>query len=629
MTGFHDRIAWIDLSRRDVDVRPLERRDADDFVGGANLGAVILARLTNTTTDPLGPENPLIFMTGPFTATSVPSGSRHAVVTLSPLTGIYGESSCGGSFGWALKRLGLDGLVINGASDRPVALIVDGADALSLVDAGGLWGRDAFETDAALKEVHGEKIVTAVIGQAGENRVPMAGIVHGGRHTRMAGRCGVGAVMGSKRLKAIVVSGGGTLETPTYDPEGLKVSIKSVGPSIRERLAGYSNFGTAGGVPLFERLGNMPIENWRVARDPGLVERISGQRIRETIFVKRSGCQRCPVICGGLAEVKAGPFAMEGASEAPEYETVGGFGGILHIDDAEAIARANELCNRYGLDTISVSGVLGMAVECFEQGLIGRTETGGLDLAFNRPRETIELIRRIALADDDFGRLLGRGSRALARAIGNGAENYAVEVKGLEFPMHDPRFSWGHALSYATGNRGACHLTSLSHAFELLSGLPELGQEGPYTGRQREGKAQQVVDLQNLMNLEDSLVTCKFTMANNTLRISNFLEWYNQITGRRLDVETFMQAGARGFTLKRLINLRRGVTANDDTLPHRMRTLPRIGQDINFAVPPIDDLLHDYYALRKWDAEGRPCAAALRELGLEKLPENSDHAPSQ
>ncbi|WP_316980335.1 aldehyde ferredoxin oxidoreductase family protein [Shumkonia mesophila] len=617
MSGFHDRIAWVDLGLEKIDIRPLDRRDADAFIGGANLGALFLARLTGADTDPLGAENPLIFMTGPFTGTAVPSGSRHAVVTLSPLTGIYGEASCGGSFGWSLKRVGLDGLVITGQAVRPTVLVIGGPKAISLEDGSPLWGCDAFETDEALKAGHGEAVVTAVIGQAGENRVPLAGIVHGGRHTRMAGRCGVGAVMGSKRLKAIVVSAAGTAETPVADADGLKSSTKAVSPAIRERLTGYSNFGTAGGVPLFERIGNLPIENWRVARDPQLVDRISGQYIRETLFVKRTGCRRCPIICGGIVEVKEGPFATQGASEAPEYETVGGFGGILHIDDAEAIARANELCNRYGLDTISTAGVLGMAAECFEQGLIGPVDTGGTELGFKRPHETLAMIRRMALAEDDFGRLLGRGSRALAQALGNEAEKYAIEVKGLEFPMHDPRFSWGHALSYATGNRGACHLTTLSHAFELLSGLPELGQEGPYEGRVREGKAQQVVHLQNLMNLQDSLVTCKFTMANNTLRISHFLEWYNQITGRALDVTAFMRAGARGFTLKRLINVRRGVTARDDTLPHRMRTLPRVGENLDYSVPPIDDLLKDYYALRDWDSEGRPSPTSVRELGLQ------------
>jgi len=621
MSGFHGRIGWVDLGLGQIDIRPLDRKDTDAFIGGANLGAVLLARLTGATTNPLGPDNPLIVMTGPFTGTAVPSGSRHAVVTLSPLTGIYGEANCGGSFGWSFKRSGMDGLVIVGQAPRPAVLVIGSDGAMRLDDASSLWGGDAFETDERLKAAYGEAVVTAVVGQAGENRVPMAGIVHGGRHTRMAGRCGVGAVMGAKRLKAIVVSTEGTADTPVVDGEGLRASTRAVGPALRERLVNYSNFGTAGGVPLFERIGNMPIENWRVARDPQLAERISGQRIRETIFVRRAGCRRCPVICGGIAEVTEGPFATEGASESPEYETVGGFGGILHIDDVAFVARANELCNRYGLDTISTSGVLGMAAECFEHGLLGPADTGGVELGFGRPHEMLGLIRRMALAEDDFARLLGRGSRALARVLGNGAENYAIEVKGLEFPMHDPRFSWGHALSYATGNRGACHLSTLSHAFELLSGLPELGQEGPYAGRQREGKARQVVHLQNLMNLQDSLVTCKFTMANNTLRISHFLDWYNRITGRSLDVAAFMRAGARGFTLKRLINVRRGVAARDDTLPHRMRTLPRIGQDLDYAVPPIDDLLKDYYALRDWDAEGRPSPASIRELGLRTFAE--------
>jgi len=615
MYGYHDRLAWIDLTNRRVEIRPIGEKDAEAFVGGSGLGSALLARLTGAETDPLGPDNPMIFMTGPFTASGVPSTSRHEAVSLSPLTGILGESNSGGSLAWELKRSGFDGLVLTGASQEPVTVVIKGQE-ITLRDSQDLWGLDVYAADDILKDELGSKAVTAMIGPAGENLARIASISHNGRHTRSLGRCGLGAVMGSKKLKAIFIAAGGREEAPVSDPAGLKASIKEAIKRVRERLDLFGQMGTPGGVVNYERMGNLPINNWRQARHPELAQKTTGTTLKETIWAGRTGCKSCPVQCGRLVDVKEGPFAMDGPAEGPEYETLAAFGSLCLNDNLEAIAKANDLCNRLGLDTISTGSAVAFAMECREKGLLSQADLDGLDLAFGHTEAMVEMVRRIGLRQGEMGRLLGEGTRVASRTIGQGAEEYAVHCKGLEFPMHDPRFSWGHALSYPTGARGACHLTSLSHPFEMGVALPELGYDEPFPGRERPGKAEWTMHLQNLMTLLDSLVICKFSMLNNALTVTHFQEWYGLITGHDLDTGQFMALGERAFNLKRLINNRRGITRKDDVLPPRMRTLKKQGEGFDFDVPPLPGLLSDYYGVRGWTEEGRPGAETIARLGL-------------
>jgi aldehyde:ferredoxin oxidoreductase len=618
MKGYHNRVAWIDLSRREVQLKPLEEKDALNFLGGSSLGAAYLARLTDGKTDPLGSENPLMFMTGPFTASGVPASSRHDVISLSPLTGIFGESNCGGSFGWQLKSCGYDGLVITGQSEKPVALVID-TDRISFRDSQDLWGEDVWVADERLKMEIDPEGVTALIGPAGERLVKMASISHDGRHTRSAGRCGMGAVMGSKRLKGLIALSRGKTKVEMANPEGLKNSIAEALKLIKERLGPFSQIGTPGGVINYEKLGNLPLNNWRTAQCTPLAEKTSGTKMKETIWVNRSGCKLCAIHCGRLVQNAEGPFALDGVQEGPEYETLAAFGGLCMNDNLPAIAKANETCNRFGLDTISTGAAIAFAMECREKGLITDGDLEGVDLAFGKPEGMVEMVKRIAHRQGKLATLLGEGSREASRVIGRGAEEYAIHVKGLEFPMHDPRFSWGHAISYSTGNRGACHLSSLAHPFEIGVPLPELGYDKPFAGRQREGKAQWTIHLQHVMTILDSLSICKFTMLSSALSISHFREWLGQITGRERSLEEFMALGERGFTLKRLINNRRGITRKDDILPPRFRTLKKRGETIDFDVPHLLPLLSDYYELRGWTEEGRPKTEILRRLGLESF----------
>ena len=616
MHGYHNRLAWIDLTKRQVEVRPLDGKDVEDFVGGGALGAAHLARLIDSDTDPLGPDNPLIFMLGPLTATRAPASSRHEAISLSPLTGIYGEANCGGSLGWQLKRSGFDGLIITGAADKPVSIVID-ADEIAFRDSEDLWGLDTFTADDRLKSEIDVNAVTALIGPAGERLVKIASISHNGRHTRAIGRCGMGAVMGAKKLKALIVSSKGRLETPVADADGLKASVTEALKVIKERLKVFGRIGTPGGVINYDRLGNLPINNWRTPHATALAEKITGTVLLDTLVVRRTGCKLCPITCGRLVENKQGPFALDGVQEGPEYETLAAFGSLCMIDSLEAISKANELCNRLGVDTISAGAIIAFAMECVEKGILAPSELDGLELGFGKPEEMVEMVRRIAYREGNLATLLGEGAREASRVIGRGSEEYAVHVKGLEFPMHDPRFSWGHAISYSTSNRGACHLSSLSHPFEMAIALPELGYDEPYPGREREGKAQWTIHMQHLMTILDSLLVCKISMMNSATTITHLMQWFHHITGRDLSVDAFMTLGERAFTLKRMINNRRGITRKDDILPPRMRTLKRQSDEIDFDIPPLLPMLSEYYDLRGWTEEGRPGAETISRLGLQ------------
>lgn len=621
MFGYHNKLVWVNLTEGLIVERPIDEWDIDLFIGGAGLGASILAKITDAETDPLGPENPLIYMTGPFTATKAPAGSRFELISLSPLTGIYGESNSGGSFGWNLKRTGIDGLVITGASPSPVVLNIEADGTVSLEPAEELWSLDVFSADAKLKEAKGEKIVTGLIGPAGENLVRFASVSHDGKHTRSAGRCGLGAVMGSKHLKGLVVSTAGRAKVDLADEESFGASVKEAIVRINEKLAAFGEMGTPGGVINYDKLGNLPINNWREARAPEVAEKTTGGVMKETLQVKRSGCSGCPIRCGRLVEVKEGAYSTEGVVEAPEYETLAAFGVLQLNDNLEAIAKANETCNKLGLDTISAGMTIAFANECFEKGVVTTADTDGKELKFGDPDGIIDLLERIAFAKDDFAKILGLGSRAAADIFGGSAAEYAVHCKGLEFPMHDPRFSWGHAVSYPTGPRGACHLSSLSHPFELGTGIPEMGYDGPFPGRQREGKAEWVTHLQNFMTICDSLINCKFNLFFSSVTLTDLAQWVNAITGSNHDPDSIMEAGARAFNLKRMINNRRGIGRKDDVMPPRMRTLKKKGQDVDYDIPPYDQLLSDYYEIRGWNEEGRPLDEVIDKLGLREYAE--------
>ncbi|MEM2210342.1 MAG: aldehyde ferredoxin oxidoreductase family protein [Nitrososphaerales archaeon] len=607
--GYVGKVARIDLSKSSV----IEERMPDSilkmYIGGSGLGAKILYDETGPETDPFSPDNRLIFMTGPLTGTKVPLSGRHEVISKSPLTGIYGEADVGGYWGTELKKAGYDGLVIIGKAEKPTYLwICDGS--IVFRKAEHVWGMDTYDSDEVLKKETDSKAVIACIGPAGERLARIAAIMHDGKDGRAAGRCGLGAVMGSKNLKAIVVRGSG--EVSIADEEGLIKSIKELSPMIIQNAKALHDFGTSGGVITIEKLGDLPIKNWVKGKWEEGAQKISGQTMAETILTGRFYCSACIIGCGRRVKIEKGPYApVDGAG--PEYETVAGLGAMCLIDNLEAIAKGNELCNRYGLDTISTGAVIALAMEAYERGVISKKDTGGVELTWGNANAMITMIEKIGKREG-FGWLLGEGVKRIGEKI-TGISDAVLHVKGMELPFHDPRAYNSVGLGYATSNRGACHLQGLTHIFERSVTMPDIGYPEIQDRFGVDNKGEFVAKLQNLMSMMDSLKLCKFLFFAG-IKISHIIQWLKLVTGWDMSVDEFMKTGERIYNLKRMYNVRCGISKKDDTLPLRILTLRRGEGGAADNLPPLDKMLKQYYQYRGWDDNGIPKAEKLLELGI-------------
>jgi len=611
MKGYMGTILKIDLTRSKVQKEDLNEEWAKQFVGGSGLGAKYLFELTDEKTDPLGPENPLILMTGPFTGTSVPLSGRHAVVTRSPLTGIFGESDVGGTWGANLKRAGFDGIILTGKSEKPVYLWIND-EKVEIRDASHLWGKDTYEMDPILKSETHEKAVVSAIGQAGENQVFISSIMTDGREGRAAGRCGMGAVMGSKNLKAIVIRG--TKKVPVHNPEEVTRLPKEYGAMINQKAENFRKYGTAGSLSVFEAMGTLPLQNWKfVGRWESSAEKINGFTMSGTVLKGHYFCDACILGCGRRVRIEQGPYAgVEGAG--PEYETLALLGSNCLIDNLEALCFANELCNRFGLDTISTGGVIAFGMEAYERGLIDREDTGGIELQWGNEKALMEMIRMIALKRG-FGEVLGKGVKKASEIIGRNSVEFAPHIKGLELPGHDPRGYNAGAMGFATSSRGACHLSGLSHTFERVLKSPEMDIPEPTDRYEVKGKGILAAKSQNLMGMMDSLKLCKFILFGG-ITITHIVKWYHEVTGREMTIEDFIKTGERIFNLKRLYNVRMGISRKDDTLPFRHLTFKRMGEGLTPNLPPLGQMLSEYYEYRGWSEDGIPTPEKLKELGL-------------
>ena len=604
--GYMGRFLRVDLTARRIADETIPEPTLRAYIGGSGLGARLLFDKTARDTDPLGPENRLLFLTGPLAGVTIPTSGRHAVIAKSPL-GIWGEADCGGTFGNELKRAGIDGIVFEGQADRPVYLLIaDGA--ASLEDGREVWGRDTFETQDILRARHGERFEVTCIGPGGEKLAPIAAIMNDGRDGRPAARGGLGAVMGSKRLKAIAVAG--TKRPVVVHDDKLRPLVKQMTLRIKERTAPLRNFGTAGGVLASEAIGDLAIQNWRRGTWRAGAEKLSGEAMAETILTGRYFCKACTIGCGREIEIKEGPYAgVKGAG--PEYETLAGLGSMCLVDDLKAVSKANELCNRYGIDTISTGAIIAFAMEAFERGLLRGSDTDGLDLSWGNAETVVSLVEKIGKREG-IGDLLANGVRFLAQHLGGDAHTFGVEVKGLELPYHDPRALSSLAAAYATYSRGACH-RSYSHYLERNT-LPELGFEKALDRHATERKGVAAAVMQDYGGLYNSLKLCQFIMRGVT--VQEVVDCLNHVTGWDMDLAEFMRAGERASNLKRLYNVRLGMSRKDDTLPPRIlnETLPD-GGAANY-LPNLEAMLDEYYAYRGWTSEGIPTRAKLEALGL-------------
>ena len=557
MFGYMGSVLRVNLTKQRFFTQNLRKDLVRKFVGGNGFGITFLFREVGKDVDPLASENKLIFATGPLTGTPIPVAVEFGVFTKSPLTGHLGESYSSGFFAPQLKRSGYDVLIVEGRASKPVYLRIMDED-VRLEGAEDLWGRDCWETEEILRREEASKdsgVLT--IGPAGENMVRFA-CVTSDLH-RQAGRTGLGAVMGSKRLKAIVVKG--SKEVEVAKPVELEDFVKEWRQEVLKssKMKGLRAYGTPSLVVLENELGVMPTRNWRESLFEH-AEEIGGEALRKLYVTRSVGClDTCPIACGKRTLVREGPY--KGTEVVgPENQTIYALGHNCGIGDLGAIIKANELCDRFGLDTMSTGCTLAFAMECYEKGRLTKDDLDGIDLRFGNEEALMESVRKIAYREG-FGNLLAEGVKDLATKLG--AEDYAIEIKGLEPSGFDLRGLKGAALAYAVSNRGGCHLRGRVEFIELLGLVDRF---------KTESKAKLVREREDLFTLLDSLIVCKF--AEPVFDLSHLTNAYSLVTGKDLTEKELLQAGERTVNLERLFISREGLSRKDDTLPKRIMSEP-------------------------------------------------------
>jgi aldehyde:ferredoxin oxidoreductase len=573
-----------------------------DYLGGASLAARLLYPVITETLDPLGEAASLLFLNGPLSGTLGPSVGRFVVCGKSPLTGIWAESNCGGFWGPELRFAGYDGLWITGKAAAKVYLWINDGK-LEIRKADHVWGQDTYLSQETIKKelnVSGTRV--ACIGPGAENGVLFAGIFCD--HGRTAGRTGLGAVMASKNLKAIAVKGVGKipLEAPEIFNSVRFASNRALKMENESRV--IHETGTAGVADYNDYLGSLPKKYYSLGELEG-VDRVSGSTMAETILVGKSACHGCVIACGRVVDLGAGK------QKGPEYETVVGFGPNLMITDLASITRLGDLCDRFGLDVITLSGTIGLAMKLFEMGVITVHDTGGFPLVWGDEELVAKLIQLTAKREG-FGELLALGSRQLARHFG--VEDEAVQVNGLEVAYHDPRGVSGMALTYATSPRGACHNQS-DYFFVDWGQVDESIGLKAFSRHAGAGKSGNVAIHQNWRTLYNSLVMCVFaSVPPNTI-----VDLIKSASGYEMTVQESLQLGERGWTLKRAINNRLGLTRANDKLPKDLLKPYASGGAAGYIIP-FDEMLEAYYDARGWDkVTGKPSKAKLLELGLDDI----------
>jgi aldehyde:ferredoxin oxidoreductase len=594
------KILRVDLSSGSFKDEIIPEEVCRKFIGGRGLAEKILWDELKPGVDPLSPENILIFMTGPLEGTRMPTSGRFHVVTKSPATGGIGDSNCGGDFGPKLRFAGYDGIVITGRAEKPVYIWIDEGN-VEIRDASHLWGRGVWDTeDMLVEEIGDKKISIASIGPAGENKVVFAAIMN--RKHRAAGRTGVGAVMGSKNLKAIVVRG--NKEPEVHDVDKVREVSKKMIEILRKHDVtgqGLPTYGTATLVNVINEAGIFPTRNFQTGVFEG-AEKISGETIREKILEKNIACWGCPIACGRKTKITEPPYQVDG--EGPEYETDWSLGAMCGVDDLNAITYAHNICDDLGMDPISLGSTIACAMEMYEKGLIPKEKLYGLELKFGNPQAIVELAWKTAYLDG-FGAEIAMGAKKLAEKYG--APELAMHSKGLELPAYDPRGVQGHGLGYATSNRGGCHLRAYMISPEIL-GIPQ--QLDRFS---TEGKAKALIELQDLFAMVDSMIVCKFvTFAIGAPELTEML---NAVTGWNFTVEEFMKTGERIYNLERMIINREGFDAKDDTLPKRVLEEPMPEGPSKGHVVKLSEMLPEYYQLRGWK-DGVVTEEKKKELGL-------------
>lgn len=617
----------VNLSSKKATKDVFTEADAKKYLGGRGLAIKILFDELRPGIDALGPENKLVYAAGPFAGTGFPLNSRWIVAAKSPLTGIWGEAACGGTFAVQLRKAGYDALVVEGASTSPVYIdIMD--DDVQVKNASHLWGKMTLDTEIAIAHDLGIKTrkeddpAIVCIGPAGEKLVKMANVMHTAH--RAAGRTGLGAVMGSKKLKAVAVRG--TKNIPVADPENLKRLTKATVTecTTNKSLVLFSKYGQAGLVDVLNESGILPTKNFQNGTFQHY-EKISGRTMAETILKKKNACSQCPIACKRMVEVDRGSYApIDAGYGGPEYENVASLGSLLLIGDLEAVSKENQMCNAYGIDTISVGVIIAWLMECYERGIISKEDIDGIEATWGNAEAAMKLIEKTSTREG-IGNLLAEGIKKAAKKIGRGSEKYAMEVKGLEVPMHEPRGKKGVGLAYAISARGACHMQAFHDTdTEAENVAPEIGiSKGLNRHDTSKDKVDMVKKSQDWVAVTNSLLLCTAPawVGFDYTKPTFLVETLNAITGMNFTVNELMTIGERMNNLCRCFNVREGTTRKDDYLPPRFTEEPlpdgpSKGQRITNE--ELQKMLDNYYELRGWNKNtGIPNREKLIELGLE------------
>ncbi len=614
MNGYTGKILRVDLSTGQIAVEEPPESFYRRYLGGNGFIAYYLLKEVPRGADPLGPDNVLVFAAGPVTGVPIGGSGRSAVGGKSPLSGGYGEADVGGFWGAELRHAGFDAIVVRGQAASPVYLWVHDGQA-EIRPADHLWGMQTLECQEAVRAELGEKRARlAMIGPGGEKMVRYACVINDLKHA--AGRTGMGAVMGSKNLKCIAALGKGAV--PLADEAAAKALSKWMVEHWKERALGMHELGTDGGLVGLSKIGALPTRNFQDGQFAG-AEKIGGEAMRDTILVDRGGCYACPIRCKRVVKVDDAEYQVNPIYGGPEYETVGAFGSCCGVDDLRAISKANELCNAYGIDTISTGMAVAFAMECFGNGILTLTDTNGLDLRFGNAAAMVEMTRRIC-EREGLGDLLAEGPTRAADKIGHGAQAFVIDVKKQPFPMHECRTRHGQALGYAVSPTGADHMHNYWDGGQANSPLGEdlqsLGiyESVPQTDLSAH-KVRAYTVVTNWVWLGNHLGMCAFLPWSR----DQIVEMVRAITGWKTNIWELIKVGERGVTMARMFNLREGLGRADDMLPRRMAAPHVSGTVSEKPVLPevLDVAVSTFYGMMGWDAQtGVPTPAKLAELDI-------------
>ena len=600
--GNTGKILEIDLEKQKTSDRKIDEKLYKQFIGGSGLAAALLYDKLTKELDPLSPENPLSFIAGPLVGTKIPNCGRHVVCAKSPQTNIWGEANSGGKFGAYMKFLGYDGFIFSGKSNEPIYMIIKD-DHIDFKSAEKLWGKNSFEVGDYIKEKHEKVFSYATIGQAGENLSKVAALMNDG--DRAAGRTGMGAVMGSKNLKAIALFTS-TRKVAVAREEELADHARKIREPVKESSIGRTLFGTAAYVSGGMKWGDVPVKYWYKGHMDG-TENFDGNRMKETILLKRYHCYGCVIGCGRIVKIDEGKYALP-TTAGPEYETLAGFGTNLMVDSLEGISYANYLCNAYGLDTISASMIIAQVFHLVEKGIIPESDLDGIDAKWGNIDAANELLTRMAYRKG-IGNIMSDGADAVAKHYGVPEE--AHTANGLELPYHDPRAFYTMSTVYAASSLGACHNNGDGYKMGLGVTVPEINLDCKDRFDDLEG-ARIAVKIQDFRAVYNALIMCHFAMPP----FIDIIKGFELATGYDFSVDEIMNVGERITNLKRMINFKMGMTIENDKLPKIMSYKLQEG-GAKDKIPNLKLQLKEYYKLRNWSSDtGLPEDEKIEKLNL-------------